>query len=472
MDVIPVVLCGGSGTRLWPLSRELYPKQLLSLVDNHSLLQNTVTRCSGHKKATGPVLVCNEEHRFLVAEQLREISVRPRQIILEPEGRNTAPAVALAALEALKTAEDAILVILPSDHVIQSEETFQKALSRAIELAEEDALVTFGIVPGHAETGYGYIRRGEAQDDVYKVAAFVEKPDQATADEYFKSGDYYWNSGMFVFKASTFMAELMKNRADIAEAVTKAVGCATGDLDFTRVDAAAFAACPSDSIDYAVMEKTSAAMVVPLDAGWSDIGSWDALWAISEKDAHQNTLVGDVAVSDVENSYIRAEHRLVSAVGISDLVVVETADAVMVASQERAQDVKSIVNQLKAEGRSERLLHRRVYRPWGSYEGIDAGENFQVKRITVSPGASLSLQLHHRRAEHWVVVTGIATVTIGDEIMELRANQSCYIPIETKHRLENLTDSPVELIEVQAGDYLGEDDIVRFEDNYGREGTN
>ena len=467
MKVIPVILCGGAGTRLWPLSRELYPKQLLSLVNDFSLLQNTVTRCAGHPDIADPILVCNEEHRFLVAEQLREINIHAARIILEPEGRNTAPAVALAAHEALKE-EDAILVVLPSDHVIQKEEVFLAALTRAIHFASQDELVTFGVVPDRPETGYGYIRKGAGIEDAFRVDKFVEKPDKARALEFFQSGLYYWNSGMFVFKASEYLAELGRQKPGIAQAMVKATSHVASDLDFTRVDEQAFRASPSDSIDYAVMEHTMNAVVVPLDAEWSDIGSWDALWKISEKDEHNNTLVGDVVVNGVENSYVWAENRLVSVVGLSDVVVVETADAVMVASQDQAQDVKSVVNYLKEDGREERTLHRKVYRPWGYYEGVDAGPAFQVKRISVNPGASLSLQLHHHRAEHWVVVNGVATVTIGEETFELSKNQSCYIPAETQHRLQNLTESELEIIEVQSGSYLGEDDIVRFDDNYGR----
>ena len=468
MKVIPVILCGGAGTRLWPLSRELYPKQLLALVDEFSLLQNTVTRCAGHPDVTDPVLVCNEEHRFLVAEQLREIGVSPSKIILEPEGRNTAPAVALAAHEVLKQDDDAVLVILPSDHVIREPEVFLGVLSQAIELAKTDALVTFGVVPDKAETGYGYIRKGLAVEEAFKVDTFVEKPDVATANEFFRSGEYYWNSGMFVFKASAYLRELEQQKPEIAKAMATATQKASRDLDFTRVDADAFKASPSDSIDYAVMEHTTQAMVVPLDAGWSDIGSWDALWEISAKDTNNNTLVGDVVVNGVENSYVWSENRLVSVIGLNDVVVVETADAVMVAALDQAQDVKAVVKRLKDEEREERTFHRKVYRPWGYYEGLDAGPAFQVKRLGVNPGASLSLQLHHHRAEHWVVVNGVATVTIGEKVFTLNNNESCYIPAETKHRLQNLTEEPLEIVEVQSGAYLGEDDIVRFDDSYGR----
>ena len=468
LKVIPVILCGGAGTRLWPLSRELYPKQLLALVNEYSLLQNTVTRCDGHAEVTSPILVCNEEHRFLVAEQLREVAIVPSSIILEPEGRNTAPAVALAAHEVLKHEDDAILVVLPSDHVIKQTDVFLDALTRAIDLAKTDALVTFGVVPDKPETGYGYIRKGPAVEDAYRVDKFVEKPDQVTAIEFFQSGLYLWNSGMFVFKASVFLKELAKQKPDMAAAMTKATSRSKSDLDFTRGDAEAFCASASDSIDYAVMEHTTKAIVVPLDAGWNDIGSWDALWEISEKDENDNTLVGDVVVSGVENSFLWSEHRLVSVIGLKDVVVVETADAVMVASLDQAQNVKAVVNHLKEEGREERTFHRKVYRPWGYYEGLDAGPAYQVKRLSVNPGASLSLQLHHHRAEHWVVVNGIATVTVGEKVFNLNKNESCYIPTETRHRLQNLTEMAVEIVEVQSGSYLGEDDIVRFDDNYGR----
>jgi mannose-1-phosphate guanylyltransferase/mannose-6-phosphate isomerase len=468
LKVIPVILCGGAGTRLWPLSRELYPKQLLALVNDYSLLQNTVTRCAGHPDVTAPMLVCNEEHRFLVAEQLREIEVEASRIILEPEGRNTAPAVALAAHEAMKADDDAILVVLPSDHVIHKTTLFLEALTTAIDLAKDDALVTFGVVPDKPETGYGYIKKGMATGAAFKVDKFVEKPDVATASEFLQSGLYCWNSGMFVFKASAYLKELAAQTPKIAKAMAKATAEVSTDLDFTRVNAEAFKSSPSDSIDYAVMEHTADALVVPLDAGWSDIGSWDALWQISEKDEHNNTLVGDAVVHDVEGSLVWSESRLVSVVGLKDVIVVETADAVMVASQDQAQDVKSIVNHLKGSGRIERTFHQKVYRPWGYYEGLDAGPAFQVKRLGVNPGASLSLQLHHHRAEHWVVVNGVATVTIGEKVFTLNNNESCYIPAETKHRLQNLTEEPLEIVEVQSGAYLGEDDIVRFDDSYGR----
>lgn len=464
-----MILCGGSGTRLWPLSRELFPKQLLNLVDDSSLLQNTVTRCMAHPDVSETILVCNEEHRFLVAEQLRETGAAGSKIILEPEGRNTAPAVALAANIAARTDDDALLLVLPSDHVISQQGVFLDAVSEALQWAKSDNLVTFGIVPSHAETGYGYIRRGEPMADSFRVDQFVEKPDQARAAEFVQAGDYYWNSGMFVFKAGTYLKELQRQNPDMATACRNATRAIEEDPDFVRVDAEAFKASPSDSIDYAVMEGTSNAVVVPLDAGWSDIGSWDALWDISPKDQHQNSLLGDVVVSDVQNSLVRAEHRLVSVVGVDNVVVIETADAVMVASQDKAQDVKTIVDQLRQGDRDESSLHRKVFRPWGYYEDLDTGPSFKVKRIGVNPGASLSLQLHHRRAEHWVVVKGIATVTCGEKTFELQENESTYIPLETKHRLQNLSTGELEIIEVQSGEDPSEDDIVRFEDIYGRD---
>ncbi len=444
------------------------------MIDDKSLLQNTVLRCHAHADASEPVLVSNEEHRFLVAEQLRQLEVKPEAMLLEPAARNTAPAVAIGVLQALEVDEDAVVVVLPSDHVIPEEVAFQNALSDAIALASESYLVTFGVTPLHPETGYGYIRAGKALDaprllsDCALVDRFVEKPDVDTAERYLAEGDYYWNSGMFVFKAARYLEELEKYRSDIASAARDAFNGRKQDIDFTRVDEAAFRKCPSESIDYAVMEHTEMAAVVPLNAGWSDIGSWDALWQASDRNENGNALVGDVIAENVENSYVRAEHRLVSVVGISDVVVVETADAVLIASQEEAQQVKSIVNNLKSCDRDERISHRKVYRPWGYYEGIDAGENFQVKRITVSPGASLSLQRHAKRAEHWVVVNGVATVTKDEDVFQLKANESTYIPIGCKHRLQNMQAEPLEIIEVQSGSYLGEDDIERFDDVYGR----
>ena len=469
MQVIPIILCGGSGTRLWPLSRELYPKQLLSLIDDRTLLQNTISRCKEHPDISGAILVCNEDHRFLVAEQLREMDIQDVDILLEPEGRNTAPAVALAAHLALQRFNDAILVVLPSDHVIQDKEGFIGGLSQSITLAKEDHLVTFGVVPTRAESGYGYIRRGTAQGAGYVVDEFVEKPDTNRAKKFLSTGKYYWNSGMFVFKASVYLNELNQRRPDIAESCTYAASEFNYDLDFIRVNGDVFRSSPSESIDCAVMEQSDNALVVPLDVGWSDIGSWDALWEVLDKDANNNAITGDVIANDMRNSLIRAEHRLVSAIGLDKIVIVETADAVMVTSMDRAQEIKFIVSELKSADRNESALHRRVLRPWGYYESLDNGTNFQVKRIAVNPGASLSLQLHHGRAEHWIVVAGTATVTRDEETFDLLKNESTFIPIKTKHRLQNLTEEILEIIEVQSGDYLSEEDIVRFEDLYGRD---
>lgn len=468
LKVIPVILCGGVGTRLWPLSRELYPKQLLSLVNEHSLLQNTVARCRDHPDIDDPILICNEEHRFLVAEQLRQTNTTPSTIVLEPEGRNTAPAVALGAHVACCSDKDAILVVLPSDHLIRDSAAFLSALTDAIQLAEKGYMVTFGVAPDRPETGYGYIHRGIEIGKAYAVDSFVEKPDRETAEGYFQSGDYFWNSGMFVFRASVYTDELQKQRPEIAKAVEAACQKFNRDMNFTRIDEELFKSCPSESIDYAVMEGTSSAAMVMLDAGWSDIGAWDELWNVSEKDEDHNTLIGDVVISAVQNSYVRAGHRLVSVVGLKDVIVVETADAVLVGSLSEAQNVKSIVEQLKADRRDELTLHPKVYRPWGYYEGVDAGKHFQVKRISVNPGASLSLQLHRHRAEHWVVVNGVATVTRDNVTFTLKQNESTFIPVETEHRLQNLTEDPLEIIEVQSGEYLGEDDIVRLDDDYGR----
>ena len=469
--ILPVILSGGAGTRLWPLSRELYPKQLLPLLGSRTMLQETAARLEGMSEAASPLVVCNEAHRFMVAEQLRELGNEPSAIILEPVGRNTAPAVAVAALEATAAGEDPVLLVLPADHVIPAVPAFQAAVKAGSLLAEEGKLVTFGILPDKPETGYGYIKAGASlaeSDPAYAVAAFVEKPDLATAEKYVASGTYFWNSGMFLFRASSCLEELERFARTMLAACRKAHAGMAKDLDFCRLATSDFAACPADSIDYAVMEKTARAVVVPLDAGWSDVGSWSALWEAQTRDADGNVLQGDVLVSDARNSYLHASTRLLAAVGVEDLVVVETADAVLVAGKDRVQDVKKIVERLKREGRSEALLHRRVNRPWGSYECIDAAERFQVKRITVHPGATLSLQMHHHRAEHWVVVRGTARITRGEETFMLSENQSTYIPLGVTHRLENPGKIPLELIEVQSGSYLGEDDIVRFEDHYGR----
>ena len=466
--ITPVILSGGSGTRLWPLSRELYPKQLLKLLGNHTMLQDTVLRLGG-LKAGAPVVVCNDSHRFLVAEQLRLLGIKPRAIVLEPVGRNTAPAIALAAFAA---DPDALLLVLPADHVIRDVAAFQAAIALAVPAAQAGRLVTFGIVPGAPETGYGYIRRGAPLGSAYAIAQFVEKPDLARAQQFVDSGEYYWNSGMFLFKASRYLEELIAHAPDIAEAARAAGLAAEPDLDFVRINKAAFELCRSESIDYAVMEKTADAVVVPLDAGWSDVGSWDALHQASSADADGNVFMGDIVAEDSTGCYLHAESRLVTAVGLRDHVVVETKDAIMVAPRDRVQDVKKLVARLKAEGRYEHSLHREVARPWGSYDSIDSGDRFQVKRLTIKPGAVLSLQLHHHRAEHWVVVAGTAQITRGEEVFLLEENQSTYIPLGVKHRVENPGKIPLHIIEVQSGTYLGEDDIVRFEDRYGRQGTN
>ena len=470
--ILPVVLSGGAGTRLWPLSRELYPKQLLPLLGAQTMLQQTLARLDGMDEAGAPLVVCNEAHRFMVAEQLRELAVEPAAIILEPCGRNTAPAVAVAALQAVAGGEDPLLLVLPADHVIPRIAPFQAAVRTGERLARQGHLVTFGIVPDKPETGYGYIQAGarcpEPGEDGFRVAAFVEKPDLATAQNYLAAGGYFWNSGMFLFRASSYLEELERHAPQMLAACRRAHAGMARDLDFCRLGGEEFAACPADSIDYAVMEKTDRAVVVPLDAGWSDVGSWSALWEAEERNGEGNVLQGDVLVTDARNCYLHASSRLLATVGVEDLVVVETADAVLVAGRDRVQEVKGIVERLKRDGRGEALLHRRVNRPWGTYECIDAAERFQVKRIVVRPGATLSLQMHHHRAEHWVVVRGTARVSRGEEVLLLSENQSTYIPLGVRHRLENPGKIPLELIEIQSGSYLGEDDIVRFEDSYGR----
>jgi len=471
--LIPVILSGGSGTRLWPLSRELYPKQLLPLTGARTMLQETAARLEGVTGVGAPIVVCNESHRFMVAEQLREMGVAAQAIILEPVGRNTAPAVAVAALVALaqRAESSPVLLVLPADHVIRDVEAFQAVVAQGRAAADAGQLVTFGIVPDRAETGYGYIRRAKGDGPVFPVAEFVEKPDYATAVRYVQSGEYYWNSGMFMFRASAFLAELKAQAPAILAACESAVAAASHDLDFTRLPAAEFAASPSDSIDYAVMEKTRSAVVVPLDAGWSDVGSWSALQDALPQDERGNVTAGDVIQEGAEGCYLHSTSRLIAAVGLKDHVVVETKDAVLVAPRDKVQDVKALVAQLKAQGRYETSLHREVFRPWGSYDSIDNGERFQVKRLVVKPGASMSLQLHHHRAEHWIVVSGTARITRGEESFLLGENESTFIPMGTKHRIENPGKVTLHIIEVQSGSYLGEDDIVRFEDIYGREGS-
>ncbi|BCR05393.1 xanthan biosynthesis protein XanB [Desulfuromonas versatilis] len=471
--IIPVILSGGAGTRLWPLSRELYPKQLLPLVDEGTMLQNTVGRLAGVSDLAAPLVVCNESHRFMVAEQLRLVERPASAIILEPVGRNTAPAVAVAALQALADGDDPLLLVLPADHVIRDAASLCTVVEGGRRLAEQGSLITFGVVPTGPETGYGYIKAGSALETgvdspAYAVARFVEKPDLVTASRYLEEGGYFWNSGMFLFKASRYLEELERLAPAMVSACRGSFAGAVRDLDFTRLEPAAFAGCPSDSIDYAVMEKTADAVVLPLDAGWNDVGSWSALWEVGTRDGDGNVLRGDVLVQDSRNCYLHADNRMIAAVGLEDHVVVETADAVLVARRDRVQDVKAIVEQLKARKRGEALLHRRVNRPWGSYESIDSAERFQVKRISVKPGASLSLQKHHHRAEHWVVVRGTARITRGEEVFLLSENQSTYIPLGVVHRLENPGKIDLEIIEVQSGSYLQEDDIERMEDVYGR----
>jgi mannose-1-phosphate guanylyltransferase/mannose-6-phosphate isomerase len=468
-DLQPVLLSGGSGTRLWPLSREAYPKQFLPLAGKDTMLQATWSRVAPLAQAR-PIVVAGEDHRFLVAEQLRQMGAPGPAIVLEPAARNTAPAIAAAALQALEEGDggDPLLLVLPSDHVVRDVEAFRRAVLAATPAAEAGALVTFGIVPTAPETGFGYIQaEAGGSGGVRRVGRFVEKPDAATAQRYLAEGGYYWNSGMFLFRASRYLAELGRFRPDILEGARAAFAGARRDGDFIRLDRDAFAATPAESIDYAVMERTDAAMVLPVDIGWNDVGSWSALWDVAERDADGNAHHGDVIAVDSRNSYAYAR-RLVALVGVDDVVVVETDDAVLVARKDKVQQVKDVVARLKAEQRSQAALHREVHRPWGSYDSVDAGDRFQVKRIKVKPGAQLSLQSHTRRAEHWIVVSGIARVTRDDEVFELHANQSTYIPIGAKHRLENPGTEVLELVEVQSGDYLGEDDIVRYEDVYGR----
>lgn len=467
----PVILSGGSGTRLWPMSRKLLPKQFLALLSEHTLFQDTALRIRSMKGFTAPLVVCNDEQRFLAAGQLREIGVEPSAMILEPVGRNTAPAIAVAALAAREFDRDALLLVLPSDHTVTKPEVFRKDAAKALSLAREGHLATFGILADAPETGYGYIERGtplQGSDHAWKVASFREKPDRATAESFLASGRFFWNSGMFAFSAARYLEELERLRPEMLAAASQAYAKSVRDLDFVRLDREAFAKCPSDSIDYAVMEKTADAVVVQTDPGWSDVGTWQALWAVSPQDGAGNVTGGDVHLHDASGCYVRAEKRHVSAIGVQDLVIVETGDAVLVVPKERSQDVKDAVSRLDALSRTEHVSHTRVYRPWGYYESIDAGDRFQVKRIMVKPGEALSLQMHHHRAEHWVVVSGTAKVTRGDEQVLVSENESTFIPVGVKHRLENPGKMPLYLIEVQSGGYLGEDDIVRFEDRYKR----
>ena len=467
----PVVLAGGTGSRLWPKSRAALPKQFLSLTSDLTMLQETIRRLDGLDKQS-PIFICNDAHRFLVAEQLRQQDIDHGGILLEPMGRNTAPAIALAALHARLSGEDPVLLVLAADHLIADTDAFHKSIKHANALAEDGKLVTFGIVPSSPHTGYGYIRRGEQlnqSETGFAVNEFVEKPDLKTAQEYLANGEYFWNSGMFMFKASRYLEELSKYAPEMLKVCEQAIKSESEDLDFIRIDPDIFATCPEDSIDYAVMEKTDSAAMVPLDAGWSDVGSWSSLWeTAAQKDENGNVTNGDTMLHGVTNSYINAEQRLIAVIGMDDVVVVETKDAILVANKHKVQDIKHVVNKLKADKRSEFEFHREVFRPWGSYDSIDNGERFQVKRITVKPGEKLSVQMHHHRAEHWIVVSGTAKVTNGDETFLVSENQSTYIPIGVVHALENPGKVPLELIEVQSGSYLGEDDIVRFSDRYGR----
>jgi len=466
--LIPIILSGGSGTRLWPLSRKMYPKQFLSLLHEETMLQKTLARLDGLKHQN-PVIVCNEEHRFIVAEQVRQLGIKDPTIILEPFGKNTAPAIAVAAIHALQQQNDPTLLILSADHEIQDESAFRDSVTSAQELTEDNKLVTFAIVPTSPATGYGYIKRGAVVNTGYTVECFVEKPDSATAGEYLTSQNYYWNSGMFMFKASAYLAELGKFKPEILQHCQDAAHDMVVDFGFKRLNSKAFGACESISVDYAVMEKTDQALVVPMDAGWSDIGSWNELWEQGDKDQNGNAIKGDVIVNHTSDTYIYADSRLVTAIGMKDVVIVETKDAVLVADKTRAQDVKHIVENLVRHDRPEKDFHRVVYRPWGNFDSVDEGDRYKVKRITVNPGARLSLQKHKHRAEHWVVVSGTAKVYRNDEEFTLSENESIFIPLGHIHSLENPGDAPLEIIEVQSGSYLGEDDIVRFEDKYGRE---
>ncbi|WP_352109447.1 mannose-1-phosphate guanylyltransferase/mannose-6-phosphate isomerase [Glaciecola sp. XM2] len=464
----PIVLAGGTGSRLWPKSRAALPKQFLSLTSERTMLQDTILRLH-QDMVENPMVICNEDHRFLAAEQLHRANIEHDGILLEPAGRNTAPAIALAAMLSQKSDDDPILLVLAADHLIDDDAAFAKAIEQAQALAQNDKLVTFGIVPTEAHTGYGYIKAGEAVGEGNSVEEFVEKPDTQTAQRYVDSGQYFWNSGMFMFKASVYLRELEQHRPDIYAACKAAVSAPQRDLSFVRIDAEAFKKCPDESVDYAVMEKTKAACMVSLDAGWNDVGSWSSLWETSnKKDASGNVAIGDVMLEGVNNSYINSEQRLVSVIGLDDVVVVETKDAVLVANRNKVQDIKKVVNALKSEQRPEFEFHREVFRPWGSYDSIDSGERHQVKRITVKPGEKLSVQMHHHRAEHWIVVSGTASVTIGEETHLVTENESVYIPVGEVHALENPGKIPLHLIEVQSGSYLGEDDIVRFSDRYGR----
>ena len=463
--IVPVILSGGSGTRLWPLSRKLHPKQFINLVNETTLFQDTILRLP--EDLAEPLIICNKEHRFLAAEQLREIGKKTKGIILEPEGRNTAPAVALAALQFINKGEDPILLVLSSDHLIKDIEAFHQSITIASKLAENNKLITFGVVPDKAETGYGYIEANiNNTDNYYSIKSFTEKPSQKNAKKYLDSVNYLWNSGMFMFKASVFLSELEKFEPEILSACKKSCTTKNIDSDFIRIDNDAFYQCPNESIDYAVMEFTKNGVVIPLDANWSDVGSWSSLWDSKTKDSNDNISEGDVFLEDVKNTYTYSSNRLVSLIGVSNLVIVDTQDALLVADKQQTHNIKKIVARLNSDKRSEVDNHRKVFRPWGYYDSVHSGEGFQVKRIVVNSGAKLSLQKHKYRAEHWVVVKGVALVTCGDKIFELVENQSTYIPQGSLHRLENHQDIPLEIIEIQTGSYLGEDDIIRLEDDY------
>jgi mannose-1-phosphate guanylyltransferase/mannose-6-phosphate isomerase len=469
MQIIPIILSGGSGKRLWPLSRKQYPKQYLPLVGDNTMLQETILRLNGLDNLADPIIICNAGHRFLVAEQCQQIDITNPTILLEPIGRNTAPAIAAAALQSIKDSKDSVLLVLSADHVIQDVKAFHKAINIANKQAQSNKLAIFGIVPTDANTDYGYIKASEDNNDgAYKVDEFVEKPNLLTAQSYLEQGNYLWNSGMFMFQAKTLIGELTTHSPDIMKAVHNAVDNATQDFDFIRLEKQAFESSPNDSIDYALMEKSNNAMVVPLDARWNDIGSWSALYDIGLKDSNGNVLKGDVIAKDTINTCIYASHHMVATIGVDNLIVVDTPDATFIASQEKAHEVKSIVESLQKKGRDEAHSNRKVYRPWGWYDSIEVGKHFLVKRLHVNPGAKLSLQMHHKRAEHWVVVSGTATATNGEETLTLTEGDSTYIPVETTHSLENKTNEQLEIIEVQSGTYLGEDDIVRFKDIYGR----
>lgn len=482
--IVPVILCGGAGTRLWPMSRQMMPKQFLPLVTERSMLQETALRASRLNGSHPPLILCNEEHRFLAAEQLREAGILSRRVVLEPQGRNTAPALAIAALDLVSATgisgtsscgqdnmgEHVLMLVLPADHLIRDEEKFAMAVHTGAEEAQNGALVTFGVIPNKPETGYGYIECGlEAKSSgCFHIAQFIEKPDRENAENLVQSGRFLWNTGMFLMSPQRYLDELLLYRPDVLACANESWVRRIEEEDFIRLDPTSFNACPSVSIDYAVMEKTRSAIVVPAEMGWSDVGSWDALWESSAKDQNGNSLRGDVDIRDTRDSYVRAQSRFVAVIGLDGMIVVETPDAVLVAHRDKAQLVKDISLRLDSLNRTEHLSHRRVYRPWGYYESIDASEGFQVKRLMLKPGEAISLQLHHQRAEHWVVVSGTARVTRGDEIVTLSRNESTYIPVGMKHRLENPAVTPLYIIEVQSGEYLGEDDIVRFEDRYHR----